>query len=101
MKIPEKIKIGGKTYAVEITNNLSLGSVNYSGEIDYSNLAIRICPSAQEKMESDFIHEMIHGIYSFLGYSEHDEKKIDELANVLYAVIKDNPEMFAMEVQEK
>lgn len=100
MKIPEKIKIGGKTYAVEITNNLSLGSANYSGEIDYINLKIRICPSEKEKMENDFIHEMIHGIYSFFGYCEHDEKKVDELANALYMVIKDNPEMFAVEVQQ-
>ncbi len=45
-------------------------------------------------MEGDFLHEMIHAIYDFLGYSEHDEKKIDELANALHMVIKDNPEMF-------
>ena len=51
-------------------------------------------------MENDFIHEMLHGIYSFLGYCEHDEKKIDELASALYMVIKDNPEMFAVEVQQ-
>ena len=100
MKIPEKIKIGGKTYAVETTNNLNLGNINYSAEIDYSTLSIRICPSVKEKMENDFIHEMLHGIYSFLGYCEHDEKKIDELANALYMVIKDNPEMFAVEVQQ-
>ena len=94
MKIPEKIKIGGKIYAVEITDKLDLGSVNYSGEIAYRDLIIRICPSAKGKMEADFLHEMMHGIFNHLGYVNHDEKKIDELANALYMVIQDNPELF-------
>lgn len=98
MKIPNKIKIGGKVYGVEITDRLNLGSVNYSGEISYTELAIRICPNAQAKMEADFLHEMFHGIMDFLGYNEHDEKKIDELANALYMVIQDNPEIFTVEV---
>lgn len=94
MKIPNKVKIGAKVYAVHITDRLDLGSVNYSGEILYNQLLIRICPSAKEKMEADFLHEMVHGIFDHLGYSEHDEKKVDELANVLHMIIKDNPEIF-------
>lgn len=94
MNIPEKIKIGGKTYKVEETKNLNLGNTNYSGEIDYMDLVIRIVPSAKEKMEADFIHEVLHGIFNHLGYTDHDEKKIDELANALYMVIQDNPNVF-------
>lgn len=94
MKIPKQIKIGGKVYNVEITDRLNLGCVNYSAEIDYVNLVIRIVPTAKGKMEADFIHEMVHGIFDHLGYANHDEKKIDELANALYMVIQDNPEMF-------
>ena len=45
-------------------------------------------------MEADFLHEMIHGMLDFLGYKEHDEKRVDELANVLHMVILDNPEIF-------
>ncbi len=60
MNIPESIKIGGVTYAVEITNRLNLGNVNYSGEIDYVNLVIRICPNAQQKREVDLLHELLH-----------------------------------------
>lgn len=44
---------------------------------------------------ADFVHEMLHAICNNLGYREHDEKKIDELAQALYAVFVDNPEMFA------
>lgn len=97
MIIPEKIKIGGQTYKVDITENLFLGAADYSGEIDYKNLTIKILPLAKEKMEVIFLHEMLHGIFEFLGYIEHDEKKIDELAHALHMVIKDNPEMFGAE----
>lgn len=94
MNIPEKIKIGGKTYIVEITNKLDFGNINCLGEVNYSDLIIRICPQAQQKMEADFLHEMIHTIYDHLGYTNHDEKKVDELAQALYMVIQDNPKMF-------
>lgn len=94
MTIPEKLKIGAKVYDVEITNKLDLGNVNYSGEISYTDLVIRICPNAQAKMEADFLHEMVHGMLDHLGYTEHDEKKVDELANVLHMVILDNPTVF-------
>lgn len=94
MKIPSNLKIGGKNYTVEKTDKLDSGKINCSGEIDYCNLVIRICPNAKEKMEADFLHEMLHGIYDFLGYTEHDEKHIDELANALHMIIKDNQGIF-------
>lgn len=100
MKIPKTLKIGGKVYAVEITDKLSFGSVNYSGEILYNDLVIRICPAAKAKMEADFLHEMVHGILSHLGYCEHDEKKVEELAEALYAVFVDNPDMFREEATQ-
>lgn len=85
MNIPKKVKIGAKTYEVEIS---------------YTDLIIRICPNAQAKMEADLLNEIVHGIFYHLGYSEHDEKKVDELANVLHMVIQDNPEIFAAEEGE-
>ena len=94
MNIPKKVKIGGKTYKVEITTNLDLGNSNVSAEIDYNELVIRVKPQAQQKMECDFIHELIHAIFDHLGYSEQDEKKVDELASALYMVIQDNSKMF-------
>lgn len=96
MKIPDKIKIGGKTYTIEITDKLNMGIDNASAEISYTDLVIRISPQAQQKMESDFMHEIIHAIYDHLGYTNHDEKRVDELAQALYMVIQDNPEIFEM-----
>jgi len=94
MNIPKKVKIGGKVYKVEITNNLDLGNSNCSAEIDYCNLVIRVKPQAKQKMECDFMHEVIHAIFDHLGYSEQDEKKVDELASALYMVIQDNSKIF-------
>lgn len=94
MNIPERLKIGGKTYDVELTDKLYLGAANYNGEILYQDLVIRIAPGAKQKMETTFIHEMMHGILDFLGYTDHDEKKVDELANALHMVITDNPDVF-------
>ena len=94
MNIPKKIKIGGKVYTVEITNKLDRGNVNVSAEILYNDLVIRVSPQAQGKMEADFIHELIHAIFDHLGYKEHDEKRVDELAQALYMVIVDNPDLF-------
>lgn len=95
MKIPENLKIGGKTYVVELTDSLYLGSGNVSAEILYSDLIIHINPNqAQAKIEADFLHEMLHVIMDHLGYKEHDEKRIDELAQALHMVIIDNPDVF-------
>lgn len=94
MIIPKRIKIGGKIYAVEITDQFDFGKVNVSAEIIYTDLVIRVSPNARGKMEADFIHELVHGIMDHLGYKEHDEKRVDELAQALYMVIQDNPDMF-------
>lgn len=94
MTIPKAVKIGGKIYTVEITDKLDLGSVNVSAEILYNDLIIRVSPQARGKMEADFIHELVHGILDHLGYKEHDEKRVDELAQSLYMVIQDNPDLF-------
>ena len=94
MNIPKKLKIGGKVYTVEITDKLFLGNANVSAEIMYNYLVIRVSPQAQGKMEADFLHELIHGIFDHLGYRDHDEKRVDELAQALYMVIVDNPDVF-------
>lgn len=101
MNIPKLIKIGGITYAVEITDKLNLGSIYYTGEIDCVNLVIRVCSHALQKQEVDLLHELLYGIVNHLGYTDHDEKKINELAHALYMVIQDNPELFALKVESK
>lgn len=92
MNIPKTLKIGGKTYDVTVTENITLGS-GCNGEILYNDLKINIRPMARANMEACLIHEIMHGIHANLGYIEHDEKQIEELAEALYAVFVDNPEL--------
>lgn len=97
MTIPKTVKIGGIRYRVLITENLPLGEL-YSGEIDYRDATIRIRPSAPAVMERTCLHELVHAMLHDLGYSEHEEKEVDELAGALYALIVNNPAMFAASV---
>ena len=93
MKIPERVKIGGFVYTVEQTEHIGCGH-DYCGEILYGDLKINLRPCSQSRMEQTLLHEIVHGIYDHLGYSEHEERKIDMLAGALHALIIDNPEMF-------
>lgn len=95
MKIPEKLKVGGKTYAVNITDRLAMGTLDYSAEILYSHLEINITPQAPEKMEADFLHEMVHSIFDHMGLKGHDEQQVDGIAQALHMIIKQNPGLFA------
>ena len=99
MNIPQSVKIGGKVYRVEITDKLTLGKANVTAEIDYTELVIRVHPNARGKMEADFWHELVHAILDHLGYRNHNEKKVDEMANALYMVIRDNPKIFGKSEQ--
>jgi hypothetical protein len=81
MQIPEKIKIGGLIYDIEMTKYIGAGE-NCDGEIDFSELKIKIRPTARRNTERTFLHEVVHALLSNLGYTEHDEKHTDEFAGV-------------------
>ena len=100
MNIPKTVKIGGHIYSIELTERMDLGRDNVSAEILYNELIIRINPNqAQQKQESDLLHEIIHGIWHHLGYilreDAKEEKEVEELAQALYQLIQDNPALFA------
>lgn len=94
MRIPERLKVGGKTYRVNITDRLALG-LDYAAEILYPELEINIRPAAAEHMEASFLHEMIHAIFDHMGHKEHDELLVDGIAQALYMIIQDNPGLFS------
>jgi hypothetical protein len=96
MRIPKTLKIGGHIYTVEVVDRLVSG-INYVGEIDYNNNKISISKNQDvNRQHQTFLHEVIHGIYNNLGYTDHDEKQVDELAHALYQLIVDNPKLFEM-----
>lgn len=96
MNIPKFVKIGGTKYRVEVTDQFTTGSDSL-GEMNMRDQVLRVRPCGTDSMFVTLIHEILHAIWYFNGYTEHDEKQIDELANALYMVVKDNPRMFESE----
>lgn len=100
MSLPESVKVGGITYSIYITENMSGGIQNVCGECDFEKCEIRIAPQNDEKMQRDFMHEIIHAVAYHMGYTKHREKKIDSLAAALYMVAKDNPGIFDFDSED-
>ena len=94
MALPKSVKVGGITYSVVVTDNMYQGLQYVSAEIDYGKCEIRVSRQSEEKMQRDFLHEIIHAIAKHMGYTNHREKRIDALAAALYMVAKDNPGIF-------
>lgn len=94
MRIPKGVKVGGLVYTVNITDTL-INGMAFIGETNPELAVINIREGIDPNRQcATFIHELLHALATHLGYSEHDEKQIDEFANALYAVIVDNPDMF-------
>ena len=93
MTIPKTIKVGGTVYRICVTDQLYNHNECY-GEMNLADQIIRIRPCGEDTMCVTLMHEILHAVNYFLGYTEHNEKQIDELANAIYMVIKDNPKIF-------
>ena len=94
MRLPEKLKVGGKTYTVNVTDRLALG-MDYAAEILYTAQEINIRPAAPEHMAASFLHEMVHAIFDHMGHKSHDEIMVDGIAQALHMIITDNPGLFS------
>jgi len=97
MTIPDKIKIGGETYKIEMVENCNSENRNCDGQILYGKNAIQL----RKDLEGDyrdyvFIHELLHGIFEHCGF-EQEEGQVDRLARALNMVIKDNQNIFGGE----
>jgi hypothetical protein len=97
IKIPEKLKVIGKYYAVVFENDLNYKNNNW-GETRYriSQIAIQNKTDGtsipQQEMEHSFIHETVHVILKEIGEDKlnRDERFVDLFSNVLYQVLKEN-----------
>lgn len=94
MKIPEKIKVGGITYDIQICDpeSLELQSTTI-GHIWYQKQLIAISEALKDDLKAQTLcHELIHAISMAMGYNEGDEVKLDEsfidaFASYLHQVI--------------
>jgi len=95
MNMPSEVKIGYKTYKVNIIdgnvvdgNKVCYGIIKYDdGDINISNLY------SKDQQECTVIHECLHGIDDIVE-AELSEEQIRRISKGLYAFIKDNPEIF-------
>ena len=92
MKIPEKVKIGGLTYSVSFPDKLIMGR-DFDGEVEFKDLEIRLKTQNKYMMEQVFIHEVIHCLEQHIA-ENWSEELITKVANALYMLIIDNPELF-------
>lgn len=104
MKIPSKVKIGGITYSVVITENRNVENGDIlMGEVTYTDAQIYLNEKcAQEPKEQTLLHEIFHVILRQMGRKDlnEDEYFVDGLSMNLYQVMKDNGWAFGGEDPE-
>lgn len=97
MRIPEFLNLGGSRYQVEVQDRVN-GDDNVFGCVvfDEDKILLKDMQGGQI-MEKTFLHEMVHAIHAHMGRVDNpalDEEYVDGFANALYAVIKQNPNLF-------
>ena len=101
MSIPENVKIGALDYAVTIVpDSASALSPNNAAAVYNDERTITILQAHPQQMRISLLHECIHAMLYSLGYTNHNEQLVDGLANQLYALIVNNPEMFSQKQPE-
>lgn len=98
MNIPSKVKVGGRTYRVEILDRPLL-SEGYTGtplcgRINYDECVIQLSTFgfSADSIVLTFLHELVHAIAHerMIDWGERDEEYTESLAKGLHALIVDN-----------
>lgn len=91
MPIPNKVKVGWKTYDVILADPTLNGGDELYGQIDYDRCTITLRAAASpDQQRATLVHELLHAVSNMYGLNL-DEKLVEDLANALYCVYKDNP----------
>lgn len=91
MKIPESVKVGPFTYKVVLVEIVNRERLELIGQVTHCvNKEIRLQKDLdQDKLESVFIHELLHcaDVFIHLGLKE---EQVERLEAGLYMVLKEN-----------
>lgn len=91
MKIPEKVVVGPFTYKVSLVDIVNREHPELIGEVNHNtNKEIRLQKDLdQDKLESVFIHELLHcmDVFMRLGLSEEQTERLE---GAVYMVLKQN-----------
>lgn len=96
MKIPDKIRISGVEYDVELSPNLRDSSRLLCGRIDYDSCKIHLSTTDCQNHQYRCIvlwHEILHGIIEDRGLEleeELEEKVCEALSRGIYQLLQDN-----------
>ena len=91
MPIPNKVKVGWKTYDVILADPTLNGGDELYGQIDYDRCTITLRATASpDQQRATLVHELLHAVSNMYGL-DLDEKLVTNLANALYCIYKDNP----------
>ena len=96
MNIPDSVRIGGVDYSIVYKERIISGEGKaLLGQIDFDNSRILIEPSVQslQGQHQTLLHEIMHGIEHHFKM-DLTEDEIDNLANGVYMVAADNPDIF-------
>lgn len=89
----QRVKIGGHTLDVVITNNCDEIGFNEIGKTCLAKNKIWINANyPKSRQEEALLHEIIHNCLYDMK-EEQDEKMVERLGCILYQVIKDNPDV--------
>ena len=82
----KKLKIGGHTYKIELTDDKNLLEKDTAGMLCREKGTIYILKSLMEsEKEATLIHEILHAING-----ELDEVTVEGIAQQLYQIVKEN-----------
>ncbi len=88
MEIPDKLKICGFDYTVEV-RKLDDGSLFGMHILSECKILIADDIKTVQKTEHTFMHEIFHAVDIAIG-TDLNEKQIGALSRALYQVLKDN-----------
>lgn len=92
MRLPERVKIAGVVYEVNIAENRSEKDGKLLGEIVYHEGTIYLNEDQRpDIMAATFLHEVVHGVLYHMGSKLNDDEKfVEGFTSGLYQVFADN-----------
>ena len=108
MKLPEKLKVGGRIYDVSTdgSHDVELAHNCHMGETDHMKAVISIGSEYSDAQKrGTMIHEMLHAIANHTNldtaWADNGEDYIERLEAALSMVFMDNPDLVFMLLPEE
>lgn len=91
------MRILGETWSVDVVeisgHHKKLGN-RYIGMTDYSDRRVLLMSADEPMMKKTMLHELIHLLFDKTELSGNNEGDVVRCENVMWAIMKDNRELF-------